>query len=141
MTTMKIENAIDIENLTNVVIIIDNENKKNIVFFYIFFNEEKNQYDLVYEDTNVVLCSENTIDQIMESLYLLGYETILLEEEQFRICSNCKKVIIEGFIVEGLLKYYCTKKCMYKHSDFITKENYTQLYKDDVVYYTNWFEF
>jgi hypothetical protein len=56
-----------------------------------------------------------------------------------RICSECKKVMVKGYCIEGGCEYYCTKKCLLKH---MTWKEFLELYnggKGDS-YYTEWEE-
>lgn len=56
----------------------------------------------------------------------------------FRICDECGKPMIEGFVVDGCCTY-CSKDCLHKH---ISEEEYNNLYNDGdgETYWTTWYE-
>lgn len=56
----------------------------------------------------------------------------------FRICDECGKPMIEGYVVDGYL-HYCSKECMLKH---LTWEQYLDRYDDGEgdSFWTTWYE-
>lgn len=60
-------------------------------------------------------------------------------DESYRICSDCKEIMTEGFCIEGGLDYYCSETCLHKH---MTHEQYMELYADGEgdSYWTTWLE-
>lgn len=50
-----------------------------------------------------------------------------------RICDSCGKEMIQGYYV--LDNYFCSNKCLTKE---YTLEEYNDLYKDDLAYWTKW---
>lgn len=56
-------------------------------------------------------------------------------EHEFRKCSECGRLMVEGFYVD-YLEYYCTEECLHKH---YTEEEYEQMYEDDYAYWTQWY--
>ena len=56
----------------------------------------------------------------------------------FRVCEECGKPMIEGYIVDGC-DTYCSDECLHKH---ISKEDFDALYNDGNgdTYWTTWYE-
>ena len=56
----------------------------------------------------------------------------------FRVCDECGKPMIEGFVVDGC-ETYCSEECLHKH---ITEEDFNVLYNDGNgdTYWTTWYE-
>lgn len=42
-----------------------------------------------------------------------------------RKCSECKKVMIDGYVIEGGMAYYCSESCLHKN---MTHEEFLVLY-------------
>lgn len=57
--------------------------------------------------------------------------------EKVRICSQCKKIMTDGYCIEGGIEYYCSDECLYKN---ITKEEYLELFDNGEgdTYWTIW---
>jgi len=56
----------------------------------------------------------------------------------FRICEECGKPMIEGYVVFGC-NTYCSDECLHKH---VSEEQYYTLYNDgdSDTYWTTWYE-
>jgi hypothetical protein len=56
----------------------------------------------------------------------------------FRICEECGKPMIEGYVVNGC-DTYCSEECLHKH---VSEEEYKALYNDGNgdTYWTTWYE-
>lgn len=56
----------------------------------------------------------------------------------FRVCDECGKPMIEGYVVDGC-ENYCSEECLHKH---ITEEEFNALYDDGNgdTYWTAWYE-
>ena len=56
----------------------------------------------------------------------------------FRVCSECGKPMIEGYVVDGC-DTYCSEECLHKH---ITEEEFNELYDEGKgdTYWTTWYE-
>ena len=56
-----------------------------------------------------------------------------------RICSECGKVMVEGYLVNSGDEYYCNDECLHKH---YTEEEWNNMYSDDSDenYWTSWEE-
>lgn len=56
----------------------------------------------------------------------------------FRVCDECGKPMIEGYVVDGC-DTYCSDECLHKH---LSDEEYKELYDDGNgdTYWTTWFE-
>ena len=59
----------------------------------------------------------------------------LVETQEKRKCSKCKKEMTQGYCIDNGLKYYCSDECL--HNDY-TPEEYEELYKQDGAYWTTW---
>lgn len=58
------------------------------------------------------------------------------EMKIYRICSNCKCKMSQGFVVDSH-EYYCTDECL--GSRYTVKE-YEEMYENDIAYWTEWEE-
>lgn len=56
-------------------------------------------------------------------------------ESAERTCSECKKEMVEGYVINGGGEYYCSDKCLHKH---YTQEHYKELVEDGDTYWTSW---
>ena len=56
----------------------------------------------------------------------------------FRVCDECGKPMIEGFVFEAG-EHYCSEECLYKH---VSPEQYIELYDNGEgdSYWTTWYE-
>lgn len=56
----------------------------------------------------------------------------------FRVCDECGKPMIEGYVVDGC-NTYCSDECLHKH---LTDEEFNSLYDDGngETYWTTWYE-
>ena len=66
------------------------------------------------------------------------WERLSEELDCFRICEECGKPMIEGFVVHGC-NTYCSEKCLHKH---VSDEEYRSLYANGEgdTYWTTWYE-
>lgn len=58
-------------------------------------------------------------------------------DDCFKICSECGKIMFEGFVINGGDEHYCSEECLQKH---YTLEEYEQMNEenDDDNYWTDW---
>ena len=66
------------------------------------------------------------------------WDSLSLYLDCFRICDECGKPMIEGYVVDGC-DAYCSDGCLHKH---LTDEEFKQLYNDGGgnTYWTTWYE-
>ena len=66
------------------------------------------------------------------------WEELSEELDCFRICNECGKPMIEGFVIDGC-DTYCSEECLHKH---ISEEEYNNLYNNGngEAYWTTWYE-
>lgn len=64
--------------------------------------------------------------------YELSEET----EDNFRICTCCKKKMQEGFVFYNGEEYYCGEECL---KTKYTSEEYKEAYENDQAYWTDWY--
>lgn len=58
--------------------------------------------------------------------------------DHVRVCSECGKIMQEGYVIGGTLEYYCSDECLHKH---YTEEEWKEMYTDDGDnYWTSWEE-
>lgn len=57
---------------------------------------------------------------------------------EVRVCTSCLKIMIEGYVIEGGMDYYCSDKCLEYD---MTLEEFEQSYGDGDTesYWTEWF--
>ena len=62
-----------------------------------------------------------------------------LNEEHYRICSECGKVMVEGYCIDNGAEYYCSEECLHKN---LTEEEFNELYDDGKgdSYWTSWLD-
>lgn len=56
--------------------------------------------------------------------------------EDLRRCDICGKVMNEGFLIDDN-EYFCSEECLHKK---YSEEEYLEMYKNDVAYWTEWEE-
>ena len=66
------------------------------------------------------------------------WERLSEELDSFRICDECGRPMLEGFVVDGC-NTYCSEECLHKH---IFEEDYREAYNDGKgdTYWTTWYE-
>ncbi len=66
------------------------------------------------------------------------WESLSEELDCFRICEECGKPMIVGYVVDGC-DTYCSDECLHKH---LTYEEFKELYDDGNgdTYWTTWYE-
>lgn len=57
---------------------------------------------------------------------------------EVRVCTSCLKIMIEGYVIDGGMDYYCSDKCLEYD---MTLEEFEQAYGDGdtETYYTEWY--
>lgn len=97
---------------------------------YDFLIEECKLYPNLWEEYGTGLVSHLTNAEFWENLSE--------ELDCFRICDECGKPMIEGYVVDGC-NTYCSEDCLHKH---ITEEEFISLFDNGNgdTYYTNWYE-
>ena len=97
---------------------------------YDFLIEECKLYPNLWKEYGTGLVSHSTNAEFWENLSE--------ELDCFRICDECGKPMIEGYVVDGC-NTYCSEDCLHKH---ITEEEFISLFDngDGDTYYTNWYE-
>ena len=56
---------------------------------------------------------------------------------EYRICSECGNVMIDGFVVDGGCEYYCSDDCLHKH--YTDEEWEEECEENEDSYYTEWY--
>ena len=66
------------------------------------------------------------------------WEQLSEQLDCFRICEECEKPMIEGYLVDGC-STYCSDECLHKH---YSEEEFNALYNegDGDTYWTTWYE-
>jgi hypothetical protein len=54
---------------------------------------------------------------------------------EYRICTECGKMMVDGYVINDGEEYYCSEDCLHKHC---TPEQYGELFEEDCAYYTDW---
>ncbi|WP_438574327.1 CDP-alcohol phosphatidyltransferase [Clostridium sp.] len=57
---------------------------------------------------------------------------------EVRVCTSCLKIMIEGYVIDGGMDYYCSDKCLEYD---MTLEEFEQAYGDGDTdtYWTEWY--
>ena len=94
-----------------------------------------NQRDFLIENYNN---SIGVLDEEEEEKALSLVERFCeLGGGEYRICSECKSVMIDGYCVDSGREYYCGDECLHKH---FTDEEWDEEYEDNKEsYYTEWY--
>ena len=94
-----------------------------------------------FEENEEQTSSISCIDDIDLLNTLLGQVKEIIEDyaekHDIRVCSECGKLMQEGYCIEGGVEYYCNDDCLHKH---LTSEEYNELYDDGNgdTYWTQW---
>ena len=66
------------------------------------------------------------------------WESLSEKLDCFRVCDECGKPMIEGYVVDGR-DTYCSDACLHKQ---LTEEEFKELYNDGDgdTYWTTWYE-
>ena len=115
---------------------IDNESEKKTMKeftnndVYKFLTEECRQFETLWEKYGDGITNYTTDADFWESLSE--------ELDCFRICDECGKPMIVGYVVNGD-DTYCSDECLHKH---LTDEKFNELYDDgnSYTYWTTWYE-
>ena len=99
-------------------------------FQKLFFSEQElNQFASFYLDK----WDENTSEDVVaESFVDYWWNT----DRACRRCSECGKLMREGYCADMGVAYYCSKDCL--HSDFMDEEWAKECESNDQSYYTEW---
>lgn len=97
---------------------------------YKFLTEECRQYKTLWEKYGDGIVSYTTDADFWESLSE--------ELDCFRICDECGKPMIVGYLVNGG-DTYCSDECLHKH---LTNKEFDELYDggNSDTYWTTWYE-
>ncbi len=62
----------------------------------------------------------------------------ILHNNEIRVCSNpeCKKIMVEGYIIEDGVEYYCSDDCLHTN---MTQEEFKELHNDGDSFWTEWY--
>jgi hypothetical protein len=52
-----------------------------------------------------------------------------------RRCSECHKIITQGYVLHDGEKYYCSNYCLYQN---FTPNEWQEIYESEQGYYTEW---
>ena len=95
----------------------------------LFSEQELNQFASFYLDK----WDENTSEDVVaESFVDYWWNT----DRACRRCSECGKLMREGYCADMGVAYYCSKECL--HSDFTDEEWAEECESNDQSYYTEW---
>lgn len=97
---------------------------------YDFLAKECHQSKILWKEFGEGILSHSTNP--------LFWEYLNEKLDCFRICDECRKPMIVGYVVDGS-DTYCSEECLHKH---LTDEEYKKLYDngDGDTYWTTWYE-
>ena len=95
-----------------------------------FLAEECRNHTDLWDEFGTCIQSQTTNDVVWESLSK--------RLDCFRICDECGRPMIVGFVVDGC-DVYCSDECLHKH---LTDEEFNIRYNngDGDTYWTTWYE-
>lgn len=59
-------------------------------------------------------------------------------KELYRICNTCGQPMLEGYVIDDGMEYYCCDDCLH---GVYSAEEYEELCMNDCAYWTQWDEF
>lgn len=60
-----------------------------------------------------------------------------MNNEEKRVCSECKSVMLDGYCVNGGCEYYCSDECLHKN---YTDEEWEAMYEEGGdSYWSTWY--
>lgn len=82
----------------------------------------------MYEENKLVKMNYEELGDVIENF---------ISEGEFRVCSECGKIMNHGYCIENGMDYYCDDDCLYKNID---EDAYSDLYDngDGNTYWTEW---
>lgn len=98
------------------------------------------KYMQIFEiDTNGRKLNDVLADYIVYNEAPDDVKVLGVDEEHYRICSECGKVMIEGYCIDNGAEYYCSDECLHKN---MTQEEFDALYNDGRgdSYWTTWID-
>ena len=98
------------------------------------------RYFQIYEiDTNDRDFKDVLADYIIYNEAPDDVKVLGLDEEHYRICSECGKVMVEGYCIDNGMDYYCSDECLHKH---MSQDEFDALYNDGRgdSYWTSWID-
>jgi len=98
------------------------------------------RYLQIYEiDTNGRDFKDVLADYIIYNEAPNDVKVLGLDEEHYRICSECGKVMVEGYCIDNGLDYYCSDECLHKN---MTQKEFDALYDEGRgnSYWTSWID-
>lgn len=88
--------------------------------------------DLAGHKLDDVLADYLVYNDTPDEVKVLGYD-----EDHCRICSECGRLMTEGYCIESGMAYYCSDECLHKN---MSEEEFNNLYDDGNgdTYWTSW---
>lgn len=74
------------------------------------------------------------IESIKNDMIYFNDDGTILGE--YRICSHCGNVMIDGYLIDEGAAYYCSDDCLYAN---MTQAEYMEMYESDDAFYTQWY--
>lgn len=100
----------------------------------------KTVYDFLIEECKQIPClwdkyGTGLINHVLDDLF---WDELREQLDCFRVCDECGRPMIEGYVVDGC-DTYCSEECLHEH---ISEEEFNGLYDDGNgdTYWTNWYE-
>ena len=100
-----------------------------------------NKVNTDYEENDIQTSSISCTDKIDLLNNLLEQVKEMIEqhaeEKDIRVCTECGKLMEEGYCIENGIEYYCDDECLHKSID---EEEYEKLYDNGNgdTYWTQW---
>jgi len=98
------------------------------------------KYMQIFEiDTNGRNFNDVLVDYIVYNEAPDDVKVLGLDEEHYRICSECGRVMFKGYCIDNGAEYYCSDECLHKN---MTQEEFDALYDDGRgdSYWTSWID-
>lgn len=95
-------------------------------------NENQGNLNIVLDLINISKClADGEENEIIEVLEQVGIEA--------RICSTCKRIMLNGYCIENGMNYACSEDCLHH---FMTDEEFNEAFNDGEgdTYITDWTE-
>lgn len=102
-----------------------------------FFRQMIKWLQVLEIDTGGKNIYEAMADYLVYNVCAPEIKVLGLNEEHYRECSECGRLMIEGYCIDDGADYYCSDECLHQH---MTQEEFEALYDEGRgnSYWTSW---
>lgn len=93
-----------------------NRNNTNVIINWLKFNRlstNKTKVEIELKDyINLTQRLNNVLNENDRTFAVFIQEQLERFDLEVRVCTSCLKIMIEGYVIEGGMDYYCCDKCL-----------------------------